>query len=74
MGLGVSVILIAAGAILSWAVTATASGVDVYAVAVVLLLAGVIGVVLSMIVWSGWAGTGYLTRRRTTYVDDGPPY
>jgi hypothetical protein len=27
-----------------------------------------------MIFWSSWAGPGYWTsRRRTTYVDEGPP-
>ena len=73
MGLGVSLILIAAGAILTWAVTATVSGVDVQAVGVVLLVVGIIGGVLSMIFWSTWAGPGYFSRRRTTYVDEGPP-
>jgi hypothetical protein len=36
---------------------------------------GIIGIVLSMIFWSSWAGPGYWTgggRRRTTYVDEGP--
>jgi hypothetical protein len=50
------------------------SGVDVHAVGVVLLVVGIIGGVLSMIFWSSWAGPGYFTRGRTTYVDDGPPY
>jgi hypothetical protein len=25
-----------------------------------------------MIFWSSWAGPGYFSRRRTTYVDEGP--
>jgi hypothetical protein len=34
---------------------------------------GIVGIVLSMIFWSSWAGPGYWSgRRRTTYVDDGP--
>jgi len=73
MGLGVSLILIAAGAILTWAVNVTVSGVNVHAVGVVLLIVGIIGGVLSMIFWSTWAGPGYFSRRRTTYVDEGPP-
>ena len=36
-------------------------------------IVGILGLVLSMIFWSSWAGPGYFTRRRTTYVDDGPP-
>jgi hypothetical protein len=47
--------------------------VDIHTVGWILLIVGIIGVVLSMIFWSSWAGPGYWTsRRRTTYVDDGP--
>jgi Domain of unknown function (DUF6458) len=75
MGLGVSLILIAVGAVLAWAVNVSTSGVDINAVGVILLIVGIIGAILSMIFWSSWAGPGYFTRRRTTYVDDGPaPY
>lgn len=42
------------------------------AVGYVLLVVGIVGLVLSMIFWSSWAGPGYFTRRRT-YVDEGPP-
>ena len=74
MGLGVSIFLIAVGAILTWAVDVTASGVNVHAIGVILLIVGLVGGILSMIFWSSWAGPGYFTRRRTTIVDDGPPY
>jgi hypothetical protein len=53
-------------------VTDTVSGVDIHAVGWILLIVGIIGVVLSMIFWSSWAGPGYWTSRRRTYVDDGP--
>ena len=72
MGLGVSLILIAVGAVLAWAVNVTTSGVDVNTVGVILLIVGIIGAILSMIFWSSWAGPGYFTRRRTI-VDEGPP-
>ena len=41
----------------------------------ILLIVGILGIVLSMIFWSSWAGPGYWSgsRRRTTYVDEGPP-
>ena len=74
MGLGVGLILIAVGAILTWAVDVTASGVNVHAIGVILLIVGLVGATLSMIFWSSWAGPGYFTRRRTTVVDDGPQY
>ena len=70
MGLGVSLILIAVGAILTWAVDVTASGVNVHAIGVILLIVGLVGGILSMIFWSSWAGPGYFTRRRTTYVEE----
>ena len=74
MGVGVSLILIAAGAILTWAVTATVSGIDINTVGVILLVVGAIGLVLSLMFWSTWGGVAG-TRRRTTYVEDGPsPY
>jgi hypothetical protein len=74
MGLGVSILLIAAGAILAFAVNTTVSGVDIHTIGWILLIVGIVGAVLSMIFWSSWAGPGYWGgRRRTTYVDDAPP-
>ncbi|MBA2331195.1 MAG: hypothetical protein H0V94_00185 [Actinobacteria bacterium] len=73
MGVGVSILLIAAGAILTWAVNATVSGLEIQTVGVILLIVGIVGLVLSMIFWSSWGGfQGGGSRRRTTYVDDGP--
>ena len=68
MGVAISLILIAAGAILTWAVTAEAEGVDVNTVGVILLVVGILGLVLSLIFWSSWGGF----HRRATYVDEGP--
>src|SRR5262249_56555394 len=74
MGVGVSILLIAAGAILTWAVTATVSGLSIHTVGVILLIVGIIGLVLSLVFWSSWGGYGGPSRRRT-YVDEGPaPY
>ena len=71
MGLGVSIFLIAVGAILTWAVSAEVSGLDINVVGVILLIVGILGLVMSMIFWSSWGGFGG-SRRRTTYVEDGP--
>ncbi len=72
MGLGASLFLIAAGAILVWGVNATVAGLDVDAIGVILMVIGAIGLVLSMIFWSSWGGYGG-ARRRATYVEEGPP-
>ena len=73
MGLGVSIFLIAVGAILTWAVNASVSGLELDTIGVILMVVGILGLVLSMIFWSSWGGFGGgATRRRTTYVDDGP--
>ena len=73
MGLGVGIFLAAAGAVLAFAVTDNVSGVDIHTIGWILLIVGIIGIVLSMIFWSSWAGPGYFSRRQTTYVDEGPP-
>ena len=67
MGISVSILLIAVGAILTWAVTAEAEGIDVNTVGVILLIVGILGLVLSLIFWSSWGGL----RRRTAYVERG---
>ena len=73
MGIGVSLILIAAGAILTWAVNATVSGLNIHTIGVILMVVGAIGIILSLMFWSTWGGVGGGARRRTTVVDDGPP-
>jgi hypothetical protein len=73
LGIGVSLILIAAGAILTWAVNATVSGLNIHTVGVILMVVGIVGLVLSLVFWSSWGGFGG-GNRRTTVVDDGPRY
>jgi len=65
MGLGVSLILIAVGAILTWAVDAQVSGLDVTAVGVILMIVGLIGGLFSLAFWSSWWGPGYAAQRVT---------
>jgi Domain of unknown function (DUF6458) len=74
MGLGVSIFLVAVGAILTWAVTAEVQGLDIQVVGVILMFTGVLGFLLSLLFWSSWGGPGYFgRRRRVTYYEDGPP-
>jgi hypothetical protein len=72
MTVGVSLLLVAAGAILIWGVTGEASGIDVDAIGVILIVVGVIGFVLSLLFWERW-GWGGPTRRRTAYVEGQAP-
>ena len=70
MGIGVSLLLVAAGAILKFAVTATTSGINLNTVGVVLMVVGVIGLLLSLIFWSSWGGFGGRATATTTVVRD----
>jgi len=56
MGTAVSLLMIAAGAIMTWAVTTTASGFSIHTVGIILMVVGAIGLVLSIIFWSSWGG------------------
>jgi len=56
MGIGTSLFLIAVGAILKFAVTASVSGVDIQTVGLVLMVVGAIGLLLALF-WSRlWVG------------------
>jgi len=68
VGIGVSLILIAAGAILAFAVHVTGNGFNVHTVGIILLVVGAIGALLSMIFWSSWGGFGG-QREQTTIVE-----
>jgi hypothetical protein len=50
MGIGTSIFLIAVGAILKFAVTASVSGIDLATVGVILMVVGIVGLVISLIV------------------------
>lgn len=70
MGIGVSLILIAIGAILTWAVTDNVANVDLSTVGVILMVVGLAGGLISLMFWSSWGGFGGF--RRDTVVHDGP--
>lgn len=62
MGIGVSLLLIAIGAILTWAVSADVSGVDITTVGVILMVVGAVGALISLVFWSSWGGFGGYSR------------
>jgi hypothetical protein len=58
MTIGTSILLIAVGAILKWAVTAHVSGFNIQTAGVVLLVGGVIGLILSVFYAFYWGRRG----------------
>jgi hypothetical protein len=60
MRIGASLLLIAVGAILKFAVTKQANGVDIPMIGVILMVVGIIGLVITLIMMS--------TRRRTDVI------
>ena len=64
MGIGVSIFLIAVGAILTFAVETTVSGLDIDVVGIILMIVGAIGLLLSLFMFNNW-------RSRRTVVHDG---
>ena len=52
MGIGFSILLLAAGAILTFAVDATVAGIDIRVVGIILMAAGALGLVLTMVVFT----------------------
>jgi hypothetical protein len=51
VGIGVSIFLLAVGAILTFAVDAQVSGLDISMVGIILMAAGAIGLLLTLLVW-----------------------
>ena len=67
MGIGVSVFLFAVGAILTFAVNASVSGLDLATVGVILMIAGALGLIMTMLVFGRRGGA-----RETVVEDYGP--
>jgi hypothetical protein len=64
MGIGVSVFLIALGAILTFATEFRVSGLDLDVVGVILMVAGLIGLLMNLLIWG--------PRRRSASVVEEP--
>jgi hypothetical protein len=79
VGFGTSILVIAVGAILRFAVSVTTSGFNIHAIGVILMIVGAVGLVISLFFWSSWGGFGrggYRRERRVMsdgaggYVED----
>lgn len=54
MGIGTSIFLIAAGAILKFAVTGSVSGIELQTVGLILMLVGILGLVITLLFFAPW--------------------
>ncbi len=55
MGLGTSLLLIAVGAILRFAITVTTHGFNLHTIGLILMIVGVVGLVISLFWMTMWA-------------------
>lgn len=63
--IGLALLLIAAGAILAWAVEVEVSGLDIRIVGAILMVVGAVGLALALLFWASFAPFGRHGTRRT---------
>ena len=68
--IGTSIVLIAIGAILKYAVTAELDAIDIQTVGVILMLVGILGLILSLLYTFMWSPQAQARARR----DERDPY
>ena len=64
MGIGVSIFLMAVGAILAFAVDVSTEGINLDTVGVIFIILGLVGLLASLVFWDDWS-----PRRRMAYDD-----
>lgn len=70
MRIGASLLLIAVGAILTFAVTTKVNGIDIAVVGVILMIVGVVGLLISLALMTSRRRTDVIQQPgRTTYVE-----
>jgi predicted membrane channel-forming protein YqfA (hemolysin III family) len=67
MSIGASIFLLVIGAILTFAVNVSTEGFNINTVGIILMVAGVVGLLLSLLFWSSFSP---YRRRSTTYPDE----
>jgi hypothetical protein len=71
MGFGTSIVVIAVGAILRFAVSVTTTGFNLHTIGLILIIVGIASLLLSIMFWNSWGGFGsngggYRRQRRVT--------
>jgi hypothetical protein len=68
VGIGASVFLMAVGAVLTFALEANLEGIDLDTVGIILMIAGALGLLVSLVVWRD--GAPWATRDRTVVREE----
>jgi hypothetical protein len=63
MGIVASMLLVAVGAIMRFAVSVQGHGFNVHTTGVILMIVGIVGAVISIGFWASWGGVGHSGRR-----------
>ena len=66
MGIGVSVFLIAVGAILTFAIDAEVAGINIDVIGIILMIAGALGLLWTLLIWGP-------RQRNSTVVEERRP-
>jgi hypothetical protein len=54
MATGISLFFLAVGAILTFAINTTVSGIDIDTIGVILMVIGLLGMLFSLVLWDNW--------------------
>lgn len=73
MGIGTSIVLIAVGAILRYAISVDVSGIDIPTVGTILMVLGVVGLLISLLYMFMWDRDRGGHREREVVEDIPPP-
>jgi hypothetical protein len=79
MATGLSLFFLAVGAILTFAVEADVSGVDLDTIGVILMVIGLLGMLFSLVLWDSWTPRGsrrdedIVVGHRDVVIDDEAP-
>ena len=79
MATGISLFFLAVGAILTFAVDTSVSGVDLDTIGVILMVIGLLGMLFSLVLWDSWTPRPYrndddvVVGRRDVVIDEDMP-
>jgi hypothetical protein len=76
MATGISLFFLAIGAILTFAVQTSVSGVDLDTIGVILMVIGLLGLLFSLVLWDSWTPRyrrDDLVSDRDVIIDEGAP-